>query len=287
MQRRRENLFRPSQSFENSLPQLPALTSEFPSRPYLHCLHPPVLQNGQACHWNKQSRSLLMSQNQTSSEDFQGFRLESSASEAIDSLCSLSVPIPGNIEVIDEPWKLGYPLLTEAALHPSHRDESQFISSTFQEGMLAANLTTSGEQEKIEGIQSRYSLLQTLKNAIRSDPNEYPRNQSSPPMFSIPQSPEKESSLFETKRILANSSEGSPESKSGSHPGKDLFQARRCPFLGCAKILCRKSYIKAHMRFHTRERPFCCVVTSCTMRFRWKSNLIRHLRTGHDLASSF
>jgi hypothetical protein len=66
----------------------------------------------------------------------------------------------------------------------------------------------------------------------------------------------------------------------------DKLRARKCPFHGCAKVVCRTSYLKAHMRLHTRERPFECSMRGCAMRFRWKSNLTRHLRTAHDIVSS-
>jgi hypothetical protein len=300
----------PSVLVKSPLAHLPALISEFPSRPYLHCLHPPLLQKKQACYEHMHSRSRFLNQNQSNHEvphhavftggtfpkvqhsvrpettehGFHGFRRERSTSEAIDSLCCLSLHVPGHPNVIEEQCSSGYPPLTEAARHPSHLGETQFISSVLQEGMSQRNLSSSREQVMNAGIEPRSSVFQIMQSANCSYSNDCPVNQSSPRTLSCPEAPEG-NAVYEYQGRMANSSEGSLTP--GRHIENDRFHARRCPFLGCAKILCRSSYLKAHMRLHTRERPYCCVVTSCAMRFRWKSNLTRHLRAGHDIPSPF
>jgi hypothetical protein len=60
----------------------------------------------------------------------------------------------------------------------------------------------------------------------------------------------------------------------------DIF--RRARWFGRAdKVLCRKSYLPAHMNLHTGSRPFQCQVLWCRRAFRWKSNLTRHSRIVH------
>lgn len=54
-----------------------------------------------------------------------------------------------------------------------------------------------------------------------------------------------------------------------------------CPFPRCKKVLCRKSYLPAHLNYHTRARPFRCREANCQRRFRWKSNLLRHITRVH------
>jgi hypothetical protein len=52
----------------------------------------------------------------------------------------------------------------------------------------------------------------------------------------------------------------------------------RCPLPGCGKMLTR-FYLSAHMKVHNRERPYGCGI--CKLHFRWKSNMVRHVRTVH------
>jgi hypothetical protein len=54
-----------------------------------------------------------------------------------------------------------------------------------------------------------------------------------------------------------------------------------CPMPGCGKMLTR-FYLTAHMKVHNRERPYSCGF--CTLHFRWKSNMVRHVRTVHRAA---
>lgn len=55
---------------------------------------------------------------------------------------------------------------------------------------------------------------------------------------------------------------------------------KRHPCPVCGKILCRKKYLKIHMRYHTGERPFICDV--CGKAFADKSNYRKHV-FGHQL----
>lgn len=57
------------------------------------------------------------------------------------------------------------------------------------------------------------------------------------------------------------------------HRARDRFN---CPL--CGVLLCRKSYLTAHLRVHSRERPYICFKPGCHKSFRWRSNLTRHAK---------
>ncbi|KAJ8906998.1 hypothetical protein NDN08_003481 [Rhodosorus marinus] len=66
------------------------------------------------------------------------------------------------------------------------------------------------------------------------------------------------------------------EIKSVVRSGKK--KAFLCPFAGCKKESSRKFNIQAHMRVHTKAKPYACERPNCGMSFKWRSSLVNHER---------
>ncbi|KAM4699602.1 transcription factor Sp1 [Discoglossus pictus] len=67
------------------------------------------------------------------------------------------------------------------------------------------------------------------------------------------------------------------EGRSSSDPGKK--KQHICHIPGCGKVYGKTSHLRAHLRWHTGERPFICTWVFCGKRFTRSDELQRHKRT--------
>ena len=65
--------------------------------------------------------------------------------------------------------------------------------------------------------------------------------------------------------------------KNAKAPSKERIH--NCHYNGCKKGYIKPSYLQAHLRRHTGERPFICNQLSCGKRFTRSDELLRHMRS--------
>ncbi|XP_056597459.1 transcription factor Sp4 isoform X2 [Triplophysa dalaica] len=142
--------------------------------------------------------------------------------------------------------------------------------------MQGVPLTITGQQQGQEGVKGQSTPVTVTVGNISSTT----LNAVSPDQMGQVQSPsDQEGQPSKRLRRVAcscpNCRDG--EGRNNSDPSKKKQHV--CHMEGCGKVYGKTSHLRAHLRWHTGERPFVCNWIFCGKRFTRSDELQRHRRT--------
>ncbi|GFN95648.1 transcription factor sp9 [Plakobranchus ocellatus] len=156
--------------------------------------------------------------------------------------------------------------LLSSAGHHHHHHQHHILQDTYStyKSMLTS-AATGGQASELGAAAAAAASMSPFLAATRSG------------ISSLPSSRTQRRYTGRSNCDCPNCQEADRLGPAGEHLRKRNIHS--CHIPGCGKVYNKTSHLKAHLRWHTGERPFVCNWLFCGKRFTRSDELQRHLRT--------